>query len=59
MPFQLWLRDLLCDAVSRNLSHVVALLSPHVLRSLCEQGVSPTIESILEHCGELKSSQAA
>jgi hypothetical protein len=59
MPFQVWLRDLLCDAVSRNLSHVVAGLSPHVLRSLCEEGVSPTIEAIVAHCEGLRRSKAA
>jgi hypothetical protein len=49
MLFQLWLRELLCDAVSRNMAHVVARLSPPVLRSLCEQGVSPTVDAIIAH----------
>src|ERR1700751_1636081 len=49
MFFELWLRDLLCDAVSRNMAHVVARVSPAVLRSLCERGVSPTVEAVFAH----------
>ena len=59
MPFQLWLRDLLCDAVSRNMPHVVARLNPHDLRLLCEDGVSPTVEAILARCEGLTGSKAA
>jgi hypothetical protein len=46
---QLWLSELLCEAIAMNMAHVVARLSPPVLGSLCEQGMTPTIEAILAH----------
>lgn len=49
MVFQVWIRDLLCDAVSRNMAHVVARMSPTDLRSLYEEDVNPAIDAILAH----------
>jgi len=59
MLFQLWLGDLLCDAVSKNMAHVVALVSRSVLRSLCEQGISPTAEAIFAHYEAQQNREAA
>ena len=47
MDFQLWIRQLLSDAVSRNKAHVVAEISPHVLKMLYEQGAPPLAEEVI------------
>ena len=49
MSFQVWLRQLLCDAISANKAYIVARLSPHALRNLYDQGISPTVEAIAHH----------
>ena len=49
MTFQLWVRALLCDATWENKPHVIARISPHVMRSLYEQGVKPTVKEVLKH----------
>src|ERR1700751_4712369 len=59
MLFQAWIRDLLCDAVSRNRAHVIARMSPTDLRSLCEQDLSPSIDAILAYCENVKNPKAA
>ena len=46
MQFQVWLRLLLSDAVSKNMAYRVAELSPHALKALYEQGISPSVEAI-------------
>jgi len=46
MDFQLWVRELLSDAASRNKAQVVAELAPHTLRTLYDQGVPPTVEGL-------------
>jgi len=46
MDFQLWIRQLLSDAASRNKAYVVAELGPHTLRMLYEQGAPPSVEGL-------------
>lgn len=59
MTFQLWVRALLCDATWENKAHVIARISPHLMRSLYEQGVKPTIKDVLKHSEEKAASKVA
>ncbi|MGA9510200.1 MAG: hypothetical protein WBV55_16405 [Candidatus Sulfotelmatobacter sp.] len=46
MTFQVWLRELLADAIAQNKAHIVAVLGPHDLRQLHMEGAPPSIEAI-------------
>ena len=59
MTFQLWVRALLCDATWENKAHVIAGISPHVMRSFYDQGVKPSIKEILKHAERKADAKAA
>jgi len=56
VDFQLWIRQLLSDATSRNKAHVVADLDPHALRTLYDQGTPPSIEGLIAKTSAERSS---
>jgi hypothetical protein len=49
MTFQVWLRELLADAIARNRAHIVALLGPSDLRQLYVEGAPPSIDAIFSN----------
>jgi len=49
MLFQIWLRNLLHDAISKNRPDVIAQLNSQGLRVLFQQGVGPTIENVVAY----------
>jgi hypothetical protein len=50
VTYKFWLGELIRDATSENLSHVVGRLGPDDLRTLYEQGSPPSIDGIIRHC---------
>jgi hypothetical protein len=58
MTFQVWLRELLADAIARNRAHIVALLGPSDLRQLYLEGAPPSIDAIFSSGNSVERSSS-